>query len=265
MKSAAYLLPAVLLSFLLSAFRLVPLPTPPHQVRELPAFTAVSLGTSITVIVRQGSPQRVEIEALPDDQSKIQTEVTNQQLRIYKVKARDQSLLGRLRQEDVQLSGPVTVYVTLPTVRALSVSSSGRLQLDAVQSRALRLAVSGSGRLQVGQVKASRVHTTLSSSGSLTLQQVQADSLQAGVSGSGRLVAAGSCRYAELILSSSGGLDAGELAVQDCQARLSGSGNARVRVAHALDARLSSSGSLLVRGTPQLSSHVSGSGRVRTQ
>lgn len=263
MKFPAYLLPALLLGLTLSAFRPVPPPSP-RQVRELPAFTAVSLGTSVTVIVRQGSPQRVEVEALPDDQPKIQAEVTGQQLHIHKVKATDSSLLGRLRQGDVQLSGPVTVYVTLPTVQALSVSSSGSLRLDTVQSRALRLAVSGSGQLRVGQVQASRVRTALSSSGSLILRQVQADSLQATVSGSGSFAAAGTCKYADLALSSSGGLHAGELAVQDCQVRLSGSGSAQVRVAHALDAHLSSSGSLLVRGTPQLSSHVSGSGRVRT-
>ncbi|RZK52436.1 MAG: DUF2807 domain-containing protein, partial [Hymenobacter sp.] len=233
------------LGFILGASRPVP-PAGPRQARELPAFTAVALSTSVLVVVRQGSPQRVEVEALPEDLPKIQTEVTGQQLRIRKMPATtDQSLLGKLRHVGVELSGPVTVYVTLPTVQALSVSSSGQLRVDTLRGREMRLAVSGSGQLRVGQVQASRVRTTLSSSGSLRLRQLQADSLRAFVSGSGSFRAAGACAYSELTLSSSGGLDTGELAVQDCQARLSGSGSARVRVARALDARLSSSGSLL--------------------
>ncbi|RZK97413.1 MAG: hypothetical protein EOO62_28065 [Hymenobacter sp.] len=60
---------------------------------------------------------------ISDDQANIQTEVTGQQLPIHKATSPD---AARLRQSEVQCSGPVTVYVPLPTVQELCVSSSGR-------------------------------------------------------------------------------------------------------------------------------------------
>lgn len=54
-----------------------------RETRELSTFTAVRLGTRATVLVRQGSPQRVVVEAASDDLPKLRTEVVNNQLRIY--------------------------------------------------------------------------------------------------------------------------------------------------------------------------------------
>ena len=56
-----------------------------RDTRELPAFTAVRLGTGATVIVRQGSPRSVVIEAMPDDLAKVQTVVVDSQLYITAV------------------------------------------------------------------------------------------------------------------------------------------------------------------------------------
>jgi hypothetical protein len=235
----------------------------PRETRELPAFTAVQLSTSITVVVRQGSPQRVEVEAAPEDRLRLATTVINGQLRISTEPDKEAGL-KKLWQDSPRL-GPATVYVTVPTVRRLAVSSSGRLQADTLSASNLALAVSSSGRLLVGQVQAGRVRAMLSSSGQLGIRQLRADTLEAAVSSSGDLTAAGTCAYSSLGISSSGRLNTSGLAVEACQARISGSGSCQVNVARTLDARLSSSGSLLVSGHPQINSHISGSGRVRQQ
>ena len=47
--------------------------TDTRETRELPAFSAVRLGTRATVIVRQGSPQRVLVEATSADLLNIKT------------------------------------------------------------------------------------------------------------------------------------------------------------------------------------------------
>jgi hypothetical protein len=235
----------------------------PRETREVPTFTAVQLGTSVTVVLRQGSPQRVVVEAAPEDRLRLATTVVDGQLRI-ETEPNKEAGLRKLWQDSPRL-GPTTVYVTVPTVRRLGVSSSGRLQADTLSASNLALAVSSSGRLLVGQVQAGRVRAMLSSSGQLGIQQLRADTLEAAVSSSGGLTAAGTCAYSSVGVSSSGRLNTAGLAVEVCQARISGSGSCQVNVARTLDARLSSSGSLLGSGHPQITSHVSGSGRVRQQ
>lgn len=234
-----------------------------RETRDLPAFSAVRLGTRATVLVRQGSPQRVVVEADPADLPKLQTEVVNNQLRIYTEITSTQIGPLKFNPRTATLTGPVVVYVTLPTVRGLAVSSSGRLQADTLSAAQLTLSVSSSGRLLVGQVQASRVRALLSSSGHLGIGQLRADTLVAAVSSSGSLTAAGTCGYSSVGVSSSGHLNSAGLAVQDCQARVSSSGSCQVNVARTLDAHLSSSGSVLLSGHPQITSHTSGSGRVR--
>lgn len=273
--------PLAALLLIATSFRVSPGPS--NERRELPAFTAVSLGTSVKVVVHQGSPQQVVVEADPADLPKLQTEVVGGRLRIERLAPGRRGWLGGADEASARFQGPVVVYVTVPALTGLAVSGSGQLQADSLAAARVQLAVSGSGQLLVGPVRgrqvvaalsgsgqlrtgpvqAGQLQATVSSSGSLQLAQLRADSLRAGVSGSGSLVMAGACAYASLALSSSGSLRAGELAVQDCQARLSGSGSAQLRVARTLDAHLSSSGSLLVRGNPQVSSQYSGSGRVR--
>jgi len=234
-----------------------------RETRELPAFSAVRLGTRATVIVRQGSPQRVLVEATSADLLNIKTEVVNNQLRIYTAMTGTQIGPVKFNPRTATLTGPVTVYVTLPTVRGLAVSSSGRLQADTLQAQHLTLGVSSSGRLLLGQVQAGSVRAGLSSSGQLSIGQLRADTLRATLSSSGTITAAGVCSYSALGVSSSGRLNAAWLAVQDCQARISSSGSCQVNVARTLDAYLSGSGSVVVSGHPQVTSHTSGSGRVR--
>lgn len=234
-----------------------------QDTRELPAFTAVRLDTRVSVIVRQGSPQRVVVEAAPDDLLKVQTVVVDSQLRISTERTSTRIGPVKFNIRTATLTGPVRVYVTMPTVRRLTVSSSGRLQADTVQAQRLALGVSSSGQLLLGAVQVSSVRAELSSTGKMTIRQLQADTLRAMLSSSGSITAAGVCAYSSLGSSSSGRINTQALVVQDCQVRLSSSGSCQVDVVRTLDARLSSSGSVVVSGRPQITSHTSSSGRVR--
>lgn len=239
-QSLAVLLPAALL--VTTAFQLLPAPGSP-EIRELPAFTAISLSARVTVKVRQGSPQHVVVEALADDLRKLKTGVTRNRLYIYTEQIGTQVGPLTFNPHTATLVGPVTVYVTLPTVRGLAVNGSGQLQADTIQAQRLSLGVSGSGQLRINQLRS--------------------DTLRAVLSSSGSIMAAGICTYSYLGVSGSGRIQALALAVQDCRARLQSSGNCQVNVARSLDAYLSGSGSVLVSGHPQITSRTSGSGRVR--
>lgn len=234
-----------------------------RETRALPAFTAVHLGTRVSVVVRQGSPQSVVVEAAPADLLNLLTEVENNQLLISTKQTSTPIGPIKFNIRTATLTGPVKIYVTMPVVRRLAVSSSGRLQADSVQAQHLTLGVSSSGRLLLGAVRTGSVRAGVSSSGSMSIAQLQADTLQATVSSSGSLTAAGGCAYSALNISSSGRANTQALAVQDCQASLSSSGSGKVNVARTLDATLSSNSLVVVSGHPKITSHTSSGGRVR--
>ena len=213
-------------------------PATERQVREVSAFTAVAAAGSMRVIVRQGSPQRVEVEASAADQARVETEVRNGSLNIGRRRE------GRKMWEVERFDGPVTVYVTAPTLTAVSVSGSGDLRVEgAVQAEDLLVSVSGSG--------------------SLTMPQLTARSLTTTVTGSGDATLGGSSPRHSISVSGSGEVRAVDLRTDDTTVRVSGSGNVRVNVAKTLAARTSGSGSVLVSGNPQITSSKSGSGTVK--
>ena len=211
-------------------------PQAQRETRPVGAFTEVNLGGSAHVVLRQGSPQSVVVEAGPEALADFETVVKDQQLRLgYRSNSGNM-----LRYRD---RGPVTVYVTAPTLTALRVGGSGKFEVDGpLKADALTLAISGSGQLQVPQLTATNLETALS--------------------GSGNVRVGGTCPRMEVRISGSGQVQARELRAETCAARISGSGNAHVYATKTANASLSGSGNVYVAGGGQLSSRVSGSGRV---
>lgn len=216
------------------------LAAPAREMRTVAAFTKLALTNSARVVLRQGSPQRVEVEASAADLARLETTVENGKLRIT------------TKREDGKpwnnggFDGPVTVYVTMPTISELSVSGSGRLDAaEAVQATALELSVSGSG--------------------ALTLPKLTADKLNTAVSGSGSITVAGTCPQHEARISGSGDVRASELRTETSAIRISGSGNGRLHASRSLNASIAGSGDVYVRGGASVSSKIAGSGRVRQE
>ncbi|SES75546.1 head GIN domain-containing protein [Hymenobacter actinosclerus] len=235
MKSLRFLLPGLLLALLLTTFQSFAAST--RETRTVAPFTAVGLGGPMQVIFRQGSPQKVEVEGDAEDLAHLETIVEDGQLRINT--KRENRLIN-----SYSFRSKVTIYVTAPTVTALSVGGSGSLRAaDPIRAGKLRLAVAGSGSLQ--------------------LAGVTADELSSSVSGSGSLkVGGGSVASQQISISGSGGVQADQLQSKTCNVRVAGSGSCRVQATETLDARLAGSGSVYVRGNPRVSSSTAGSGRV---
>jgi hypothetical protein len=211
-------------------------PVADRETRSVGSFSEVSLGGSAHVVVKQGSPQSVVVEASKEDLADFETDVQGSKLR-----------LGFRNQVGSMLNykkhGPVTVYVTAPSLTALRVGGSGKLEVNgALQADAMTLAVSGSGDLLVPQLRASRLETA--------------------VSGSGDVTVGGTCSSNDIRISGSGKVKARDLKTETSRARISGSGNAYVYASRTADGAISGSGSLYVAGGAQLSSRTSGSGRV---
>ncbi|MCR5887865.1 DUF2807 domain-containing protein [Hymenobacter sp. J193] len=248
MKTATFLLLPLTLLGTLSSFRPAAPAAPAglsvmatavqRDVRAVDAFQELSLGLPAEVIVRQGSEQRVEIDAAAEDLKQVETTVKDGRLRI-----RRPEKSGFRWTDDYKFKQPVKIYVTMTTVKLLSVSGSGSIRTETpVKATQLKLSMSGSGRLQVNAVT---------------------DALTTSISGSGRILVSGSADTNDVSISGSGRIEAQDLRTNSTSASISGSGNCRVYASKTLDARISGSGSIVYQGGAQVSSHIAGSGSVR--
>ncbi|RSK49498.1 head GIN domain-containing protein [Hymenobacter rigui] len=235
MKTLRFLLPALVMALVvLSAFRVAGT----RETRSVGTFTSVGLGGSMKVVLRQGSPQKVEVEGEAEDLAHLETVVSNGKLRINTKKQSGMSWYN--------FKAPVTVYVTVPTINALSVSGSGSIKAaDGIKADKLDLGVSGSGTIQLTSVTATKISSSLS--------------------GSGTIQAAGVAPEQEISVSGSGGVQASKLQSKTCSISISGSGDCRVQATQLLEASIVGSGDVYVTGNPQVKSSVVGSGRVHRE
>jgi hypothetical protein len=210
-----------------------------RSVREVPAFTRLSLSTSARLVLRQGSPQRVEVEASAADQQWVETTVKNDRLRIGTKK--DASVVPWHKFE-----GPVVIYVTMPNVTGLSVDGSGDMKAET-------------------DLKANKLDVAVNGSGQMELPGVQASELETAVNGSGNLLLGGNCPRHETIINGSGAVKAGKLRTERTEVSIHGSGDAYVFATKAVQASLVGSGDVFVAGGAEVNSSSVGSGKVHKE
>ncbi|MBK5278386.1 MAG: DUF2807 domain-containing protein [Bacteroidia bacterium] len=248
-----------------------------RETRDVSTFTKISFRVSGKLYLRQGSPQKVEIEGKKDALEKIETEVNG-----------DRLIIGREGNGWMNWSwsddDEVNIYITVKDIEGLSVSGSGdligqgkitssdldlnvsgsgSLQLDATVSGDVEADVSGSGEI-VLKASCQNYDSNVSGSGKVNLEVAVSDKASFGVSGSGKIQASGSANYVKTSISGSGRVLASNLETNKCEVRISGSGDVEINVKSELDANISGSGSVSYKGNPNhVNSHASGSGSVR--
>lgn len=230
----------VLLALVITAFRLHPTDERQRQTREVAAFTEVELAGASQVVLTQGSPQKVEIEGPAAAVARFEASVKKG--RLYLV---DQPAPGG-RPYSGDRDGTVTVFITAPTLTALSVSGSGELVVEGpLKTDALSLALSGSGGMRVAALTANALRTAASGSGNITL--------------------GGEVPTFSVAMSGSGNLMAKRLKTKTANISLNGSGNAGLFVTGELNAALKGSGNVSVAGGATVRSSTQGSGHVRQE
>lgn len=247
-----------------------------RETREVPAFTKIAFRTAGNIYLKQGDTQKVEVEGSAETLDKIKTVVENGRLSV----GPEEKGWFEWNSKD---SGKLNVYITVPSIEALSVSGSGNLIAQTkIKANDLDLNVSGSGSLQA-EIDAAEVDADVSGSGNITITgkcksfeshvsgsgKVKLDvttvtKADFSVSGSGRIEASGVSASMKASISGSGRVLAANLKTDRCEVRISGSGDVEINVQKELDARISGSGSVRYSGNPsQVNSHSSGSGSVK--
>ena len=246
-----------------------------REVRNVENFTKISFRFPGKLYLKQGSPQKVELEGDKDVLEEVETDVEGSRLVIGKE--------GKWFKWDND-DDKITVYITMPNIEGVSVSGSGSVIGQAtIRTGDVDLNVSGSGSLTLnidatGDVGADvsgsgdidlkgdceSFDSHVSGSGKVRLEASIKNRATFGVSGSGRIEASGSADDVKTNISGSGKILAADLQTNRCEVRISGSGDVEINVKNELDANISGSGNVSYRGNPgKVNSHASGSGKVR--
>jgi len=247
-----------------------------RQTKNVDTFTKISFRVSGKMYVRQGSPQKVEIEGDKDALEKTIVKVEGSKLIVGRE--------GKWSNWGFGDDDEVNVYVTVKDIDALNVSGSGDIIVETrVVTNELDLNVSGSGNLKVeadvsGEMEAdvsgsgdlyvkgrcASFNSDISGSGKVNAGVTVANRAEFGVSGSGKVEASGSAAEVRVSISGSGKVLASNLETNICNVRISGSGDVEIAVKNEIDANITGSGSVRYRGEPsKVNSHATGSGSVR--
>jgi putative autotransporter adhesin-like protein len=129
--------------------------TPATDTRALPAFTAVDLAGTNRVIVQLGTPQQVVVHADNNLLDNVLTSVTSGVLTVGS-------------RGNFTTHSQMTVAVTVPSLRAVSLSGTGELTVTGAATSTFTARLSGTGTLTAsGQVD--RVDAALTGAGTLKL------------------------------------------------------------------------------------------------
>lgn len=204
------------------------------EVRDVPAFTKLSLSTAAKVHLTQGNTQRVELKGSEDALKDVETEVRGGHLIIK----RESSWFSWSDSDDLD------VYITMPKIDELNVSGSGKVEgTNKFETSDLEISVSGSGSVDI---------------------ETNTKDLDLSISGSGKIELEGSASHADISISGSGSLEAEDLKAVSYKIIISGSGSCTVNAEKSIDASISGSGSVYYKGNPaNINSSTSGSGRIK--
>jgi hypothetical protein len=142
----------------------------PTQVQVSATFDRIASRGDFDVEVREGSPASVEIVAEPGWAVRVDVEVSDGELRLS-------------RKRDVDSARGVVVKVVVPSVRALSVSGSGKLAWKGTAA-ALDVAVSGSGDVRLAG-KGDRLKAAVAGSGDIDAKDCPVRDATVSIAGSG--------------------------------------------------------------------------------
>lgn len=201
------------------------------ETRSTGSFDAISVGGSFDVEVKMGDAVSVVVEADDNIIKYIETKVSGNTLKI--------------RTEDLHSYSNVhmKVYVTVPSLTAVSASASAEVTGENIlkSSEKLTFKASSSGSIKA-EVDAPEIETGASSSGSVTLT--------------------GKTKNHKAEASSSGDINALELLSENTTASASSSADIEVHASVSLNARASSSGSVEYKGAATVTKSENSSGSV---
>ena len=200
----------------------------PRQVAE---FHGVEARGSMKVLVTQGTPATVKVEADDNLLPLLTTEVKD-------------GVLVLDTKRGYTTKNPIKVEVTVPTIDSLSLGGSGSLTVQGeLEAKNLAVAVGGAGELTA---------------------EGKFENVRCDMGGSGKVLLGGTTGNESITVGGSGNFDASKLqATGKCDVMLAGSGQVSVWADGPLNITIAGSGTVTHRGATQSpNTQVTGTGKV---
>ena len=181
---------------------------------SLSSFKSIGLGANATVYISKGS-QKVVVEGQENIINELKKEVNDGSWNI-----------GFGKNKKVKNYDKLTIHITMPTVKNLSIGGSGEIIGEDTFNN-------------LGEVKFS-------------------------IAGSGMIEFKGSASSAKVNIAGSGDARLADMELGDCKVSIAGSGDAMVDVSGDLNISIAGSGDVRYKGSPKVKSSIAGSGNVRS-
>jgi hypothetical protein len=205
------------------------------ETRPASDFNRVELVGSGEVVVTQGDQEALAVAAEDNLLSHLRTEVRGHTLYL--------GLRPDTIGEMIVPTQPITYYVSLKTVEALTLS--------------------GSGNIRAAQVDAGQLDLNLTGSGNITLDTLTAQTVRTRITGSGNCRLGGGTTQTQTVdIGGSGNYTSDKLQSQTSTVTITGSGEAALWAQDTLQAGITGSGNVRYYGRPQVTQHVTGSGKI---
>lgn len=201
------------------------------ETRQVSNFDSIVLNGSGDVIITQGGSESLTIETDDNVMGHVTAEVEGRTLK-----------LGFKPGVNIISYTRLVFNVGVDDLTGLSISGSGDIESDMLETDRLDAKISGSGDIQIAD---------------LTTGEVNAE-----ISGSGEIDLVGDIAAQDVRISGSGNYLAGDVCSGSVRVSISGSGDATVCATETLDANISGSGSVNYYGRPSVNSSSSGSGDI---
>jgi len=202
--------------------------------RKLASFNELNLGISGELYLKQGTLQKVQIQASDKTLELIETEVKDGVLNI------------KWNRWNVSNKETIKIYITMVDINAVRVSGSGDIN-------------------SVGPISSNNIDVSISGSGNININELSAENIKSSISGSADISLAGKnlANQMSASISGSGNIKAQDLAVKNVEASISGSGDCSVKAMDTLRARIAGSGNIYYKGNATIDGKFSGSGSIK--
>ena len=204
------------------------------ETREVPDFTKMRLSYPAQVIISQGEPESLSIEADDNVAADIRTQVVNGVLEITPI--HDHLLT-------ISPTRPPKITIVVKDLTELDFESAGDVQLNRLTTDNMKLIMNGAG--------------------SLKLDNIQLKSLDCNLNGVGSVQASGTADSINVHVQGLGSFNGSNLHSHAAIVNLDGMGSATVWADNSLRADVSGMGSINYYGNAQVSKTVDGLGSVK--
>ncbi len=209
-----------------------------NEDRSVMGFDQIELSGYGEVILTQGTREGLTVEADEDIISEIKSNVRNGTLYL------DVENTHWIKNPWKSSTSGIKYYIMMKNVRGFSISGSGEMTSEHIETDHLTIQISGSGNIEIKSLESQEINLNISGSGNCNL--------------------AGEVGFQKIIISGSGAYSGERLDSDAAIIVVSGSGEASVRVKEEIDVQISGSGDVKYAGEPkEVSLQSSGSGTVQ--